>query len=137
MYEINVSALSASSSHGSVQRHDDLLGGQRVDVPDLPGNRHGVAVDDVEVLLAEQQQTLAGVQTLDPGTAVHVLDLEREAGSYTCVIDRCRVTERLLLKPFKSDIISTGDCRAKETETCLWLKHKYYLKSCLNNLVKI
>lgn len=54
-----------------------LLGGQRVDVPDLPGDGHGVAVDDVEVLFAEQQQPLAGVQTLNPGAAVHVLDLER------------------------------------------------------------
>lgn len=55
----------------------DLLGGQRVDVPDLPGHGHGVAVDDVEVLFTKQQQTLAGVQTLNPGTAVHVLNLEQ------------------------------------------------------------
>lgn len=56
----------------------DVLGRQRVDVPDLSGHGHGVAVDDVEMLFTEEQQPLAGVQTLDPGTAVHVLDLERE-----------------------------------------------------------
>lgn len=55
----------------------NLLGWQRVDVPDLPGHGHGVAVDDVEVLLPKQQQTLAGVETLHSGTAVHVLNLER------------------------------------------------------------
>lgn len=59
--------------------HGHLLGRQRVDVPDLPGHGHGVAVDHVEVLLSEQKQTLAGVQTLDPGTAVHVLDLKQSA----------------------------------------------------------
>ena len=56
----------------------DLLCGQGVDVSDLPGHGHGVAVDDVEVLLPEQQQTLTGVQTLHPGTAVHVLDLNTQ-----------------------------------------------------------
>lgn len=61
------------------QTHGHLLGRQRVDVPDLPGHGHGVAVDHVEVLLSKQQQTLAGVQTLDPGTAVHVLDLKQSA----------------------------------------------------------
>lgn len=59
--------------------HGHLLGRQRVDVPDLPGHGHGVAVDHVEVLLSKQQETLAGVQTLDPGTAVHVLDLKQSA----------------------------------------------------------
>lgn len=54
----------------------DLLGWQRVDVPDLPGHGHGVAVDHIEVLFAKQQQTLAGVQTLNPCTAVHVLNLQ-------------------------------------------------------------
>ena len=51
------------------------LSGQRVDVADLPGDGHGEAVDDVEMLLPEQQQPLTGVQPLDPGAAVHVLDL--------------------------------------------------------------
>lgn len=60
-----------------IQRCENLLGWQRVDVSDLPGDGHGVAIDDVEVLLSEQQQTLAGVQTLHPGAAVHVLNLER------------------------------------------------------------
>lgn len=62
--------------YSGTQGGDDLLGRQRVDVPDLPGNGHGVAVNDVEVLLAEQQQALAGVQTLHSGTAVHVLNLQ-------------------------------------------------------------
>lgn len=56
----------------------DLLGWESVDVPDLSRHGHGVAVDDVEVLLPEQQQPLAGVQTLHSGTAVHVLDLTWE-----------------------------------------------------------
>lgn len=55
----------------------DLLGGQRVDVPDLSGHSHGVAVNDVEVFFSKQQQTLTGVQTLNPGAAVHVLDLKQ------------------------------------------------------------
>lgn len=70
----------------------DLLGRQRVNVSDLPGHGHGVAVDDIEVLFAKQQQTLAGVQTLNPCTAVHVLDLEQRSktadkasDSKTCV----------------------------------------------------
>lgn len=58
----------------------DLLGWESVDVPDLSRHGHGVAVDDVEVLLPEQQQPLAGVQTLHSGTAVHVLDLTQETG---------------------------------------------------------
>lgn len=62
----------------SRQRNLDLLGGQRVNVPDLPGHSHGVAIDDIEVLFSKKQQTLTGVQTLNPGTAVHVLDLNNE-----------------------------------------------------------
>lgn len=80
------------------QKHWDLLGRQRVDVPDLPGHGHCVAVDDVEMLLSKEKQTLTGVQTLDPGTAVHVLDLKRlaeqrgcmngEKGSVVCLWDK-------------------------------------------------
>lgn len=97
-----------TSSHCSVQRDDvilseqgrvlDLLGRQRVDVSDLSGHGHGVAVDDVEVLLPEQQQPLAGVQTLDPRAAVHVLNLEH-TGLNICAANKkltlysdCRTT---------------------------------------------
>lgn len=66
-----------TSSFYSRQRNLDLLGGQRVNVPDLPGHSHSVAIDDIEVLFSKKQQTLAGVQTLNPGTAVHVLDLKK------------------------------------------------------------
>lgn len=81
--EVTVSSPSAAEgvNYAGVRtatnyRGVNLLGRQRVDVSDLPGDGHGVTVDNVEVLLPKQQQTLAGVQTLDPGTAVHVLNLE-------------------------------------------------------------
>lgn len=39
----------------------DLLGRQCVNVPDLSGNGHGIAIDNIEVLLPKEQQALAGV----------------------------------------------------------------------------
>lgn len=54
----------------------DILGRQCVNVPDLPGYSHGVAIDDIKVFFSKKKQTLARIQTLNPGTAVHVLDLK-------------------------------------------------------------
>lgn len=52
---------------------------QCLDVPNLPGGRHGEPVDDIEVLFPKEKQPLAGVQALNPSTAVHVLDLAGKA----------------------------------------------------------
>lgn len=80
VFRINYAALVCSDLDVKAKlkhRGLDSLGGQRVDVPDLSGHGHGVSIDDIEVLLPKQQQTLAGVQTLHPGTAVHVLNLQQ------------------------------------------------------------
>ena len=58
------------------------LGGQRLDVSDLSADGHGETVDDIEVLLSEQEQPLASVQTLHPRTPVHVLDLVTQRNGY-------------------------------------------------------
>lgn len=58
-------------------RHLGIPSGQCVNVPDLPGHSHGVAVDDVKVLFPKKKQTLARIEPLNPGTAVHVLDLKK------------------------------------------------------------
>lgn len=53
-----------------------LLLWQRIDVSDLPGHSHGVAINNVKMLLPKEQKTFTGVQTLNPSTTVHVLDLD-------------------------------------------------------------
>lgn len=60
-----------------MKRNLDILGRQCVNVPDLPGHSHGVAIDDIKVFFPKKEQTLTGIQTLNPGTAVHVLDLKK------------------------------------------------------------
>lgn len=54
---------------------------KRLDVSDLSGDGHSEAVNHVKMFLAKQQQPFAGVQSLDPGTAIHVLNLFTHMGT--------------------------------------------------------